>query len=140
MPTPGEIVKLVWPRKRDWLRLDTGVKEYSKVSPFYDPMIAKLIVHGDTRSQAIDRMIKVLGELQIYGVVTNQSYLIEILLQEEFQRGNISTSFIQTMQIEKGLRKKLESNLSAFFSLAPAIHNRDSNLDTEHPFKAGGQR
>lgn len=140
MPTPGEIVKLVWPRKRDWLRLDAGVKEYSKVSPFYDPMIAKLIVHGDTRSQAIDRMIKVLGELQIYGVVTNQSYLIEILLQEEFQRGNISTSFIQTMQIEKGLRKKLESNLSAFFSLAPAVHNRHSNLDTEHPFKAGGQR
>ncbi len=140
MPTPGEIVKLNWPRKRDWLRLDVGVKEYSKISPFYDPMIAKLIVHADTRYQAIDRMIKVLGELQIYGVITNQSYLIEILSQNEFQKGNINTSFIEYMEIEKGLRKKLESNLSAFLSIAPAIHNRDANLDTEHPFKVGGQR
>ena len=85
MPTPGEIVKLVWPLKRDWLRLDTGVKEYSKVSPFYDPMIAKLIVHGDTRSQAIDRMIKVLGELQIYGV----SYK-SILLDRKYSTRRIS--------------------------------------------------
>ena len=137
MPTPGEIVKLKWPLKRDWLRLDVGVKEFSKVSPFYDPMIAKLIVHADTRYQAIDRMIEVLGELQIYGVITNQSYLIEILSQNEFQKGNINTSFIENMEIEKGLRQKLESNLSAFLSIAPAIHNREANLDAEHPFKVG---
>ncbi len=140
MPTPGTIVKLKWPLERDWLRLDIGVKEYSKVSPFYDPMIAKLIVQADTRQQAIERMIGVLGELQIFGVITNQAFLIEILSQDKFQSGDIHTSFIEDMKLEQSLRSKLENTLEAFFSLAPALHARNAKLDHDHAFKVGGSQ
>ena len=138
MPNPGTIVKLKWPLERDWLRLDIGVKEYSKVSPFYDPMIAKLIVLADTRQQAIERMIGVLGELQIFGVITNQSFLIKILSQDKFQSGEIHTSFIEDMKLEQSLRSKLENTLEAFFSLAPALHARNASLADDHAFKVGG--
>ncbi len=135
MPTPGTILDLNWPKERDWLRLDIGVQKFSKVSPFYDPMIAKLIVLADNRMQAIERMLRVLGELEIVGVVTNQAFLIEVLSQAKFRSGDIHTSFIQDTEIVQSLRSKLENSLEIFLSLAPALHRRDAKLDNDHAFK-----
>lgn len=139
-PNPGRILKIEWPDQRDWLRIDSGVQSGNEVTPFYDPMIAKLIVWGINRPQAVERMLEALKELQILGIKTNQAYLIQILQNEQFRKGQIHTGSLDEMQIESELAHQLERKLEIFMSLAPALHRKDSELDRNHAFKVGGMQ
>ena len=91
LPSPGEITRLVWPSGPD-LRVDAGVENGSKVPPFYDPLLAKLIARGDTREAAIARAREALGALVIEGVKTNAALLARVLDDPAFRRGELSTS------------------------------------------------
>lgn len=64
------------------------------VSIYYDPMIAKIIVHTPDRRTSIRKMIQVLSELVCLGCKTNQSFLLEMLRHPKFQQGDFSTAFI----------------------------------------------
>ena len=75
-------------------RVDTGVEEDDAVSIHYDPMIAKLIVHGDSREDAVAAMQEALAETVLTGLVTNQEYLSNIFQQEEFIAGDVDTGFL----------------------------------------------
>jgi acetyl-CoA carboxylase biotin carboxylase subunit len=77
------------------VRVDTFVEEGSVIPPYYDSMIAKVIVHDDTRAAAIERARRVLGELDIRGVPTTRDVAIEILGSDEFRSGDYSTSFLE---------------------------------------------
>lgn len=76
-------------------RIDSGVVEGSNISPYYDSMISKAIVHGDTRKNAIESMKKVLGNMEIAGISTNMNLLEDILRNKDFVDGKISTWFIK---------------------------------------------
>jgi 3-methylcrotonyl-CoA carboxylase alpha subunit len=75
-------------------RIDTGVEQCGEVSPFYDPMIAKLIVHGDGRQQAIDRLAACCAGVEVWPVRTNAAFLARLLMRPEFRAGEVTTGFI----------------------------------------------
>lgn len=94
MPCVGTIENVHLPDGKD-IRVDTAIYNNYKISPFYDSMIAKLIVRDDTRELAIKKMKSALGELSIDGVKTNLDYLYEIITDEDFINGKIDTEFIE---------------------------------------------
>lgn len=92
-PCPGTIEDLHLPGGFG-VRIDTAVYRGYEIPPFYDSMIAKVIVHDTDRRSAINKMRSTLGELILEGVVTNLDFQYEILNDPDFQEGNISTDFI----------------------------------------------
>ena len=74
--------------------MDTGVREGDEVSVFYDPMIAKLIVWGDDRAEAARRMQSALASTTLLGVTTNREFLVRVLEDEAFARGDVHTGYL----------------------------------------------
>jgi len=77
------------------VRVDAGFTSGSTVSPFYDPMLAKVIGYGRTRDEACDRVARALDESLIHGVTTNRDLLIGILREEEFRAGKTDTAYLE---------------------------------------------
>ena len=77
-----------------WGRIETGVEEGDTISPFYDPMIAKLIAHGDDRTQAIGALAAILDEVEVWPVRTNAGFLFNALLHPAFEAAELDTGFI----------------------------------------------
>ena len=94
MPSPGPLKRFKLPDESHDIRIDCGFQEGDQVTFFYDPMIAKIICHAETRHQAIDRMLKALHEVEIEGVKTNTQFLISCLKHQDFVSGKVSTDFI----------------------------------------------
>jgi 3-methylcrotonyl-CoA carboxylase alpha subunit len=76
-------------------RIETGVEEGDAISPFYDPMIAKLVARGDDRAEAIAELAAILDEVEVWPVRTNAGFLFNALLQPEFGAADIDTGFIE---------------------------------------------
>ena len=76
-------------------RVETGVEEGDAISPFYDPMIAKLVARGDDRDEAIGELAAILDEVEVWPVRTNAGFLFNALLQPEFGGGKVDTGFIE---------------------------------------------
>jgi len=92
-PAPGLVTRMR-PPLGPGVRLDTHVEDGYLVPPFYDSLLGKLVVWDETRSQAIDRMLRALGELVLEGVPTTRELAIDILRSEEFASGRYSTGFL----------------------------------------------
>ncbi len=75
-------------------RIDTGVTQGAEVSPFYDPMIAKVIAHGASREQAIERLGDILKGSAVWPVKTNAAFLVRALAHPQFAAGNVDTGLI----------------------------------------------
>jgi len=101
------------------LRFDHAVEAGSEVSPHYDAMLGKLIVHAATRAEAIDQLTVALGELEVLGLPTNRAFLIECLQSEGFRAGAATIPFLaqQGGQLRESLQNK---ELSAAAALGPA--------------------
>ena len=76
------------------IRIDSGVEEGDEVTVNYDPLLAKLIAYGETRTAAIDRAIAALREFPILGIRTNVPFLIRLLNRDEFRSGALHTAFL----------------------------------------------
>ncbi len=94
-PSPGTITCIKEP-SGPGIRNDCGVYSGVEVPVYYDPIISKLIVHGETREYAIERMVKALKDYVILGVRTPVPFMIDVLESEAFQSGEIYTHFIRT--------------------------------------------
>jgi 3-methylcrotonyl-CoA carboxylase alpha subunit len=94
LPSVGRIVHLHWPDAAPGLRLDIGVDSGDEVSPFYDPMLGKVIAWGATRAEAVDRLRNALDDIEIIGVTTNRTLLTSVLADEEYRRGGVATNFL----------------------------------------------
>ncbi len=77
-----------------YARIETGVAQGDAISPFYDPMVAKIVTHADTREQAIWRMEDCLSEQLVFPVKTNAPFLLRALLSEEFAQARLDTGLI----------------------------------------------
>jgi len=77
------------------VRIDSGVREGDTITPFYDPMIAKLIVHGDTREEALARMNHALRQCEVVGPHTNVEFLQRIVTSEPFSTADLDTGLIE---------------------------------------------
>ena len=76
------------------IRIDTGVEEGDRISPYYDPMIAKLIATGATRDEAIDRLVDTLEQVEVWPVKTNAGFLARAAADPDFRAGAVDTAFI----------------------------------------------
>lgn len=94
MPSIGRLTHYREPPAVEGVRVDSGVAEGDEISMYYDPMICKLITHGEDRAQAIARMRDALDQYLIRGVDTNISFLASVLNQPDFNTGNMTTDFI----------------------------------------------
>ena len=95
LPSPGTIHYLNHPATTDHLRVDTGIRAGDTITPYYDPMVCKLIVHGDNRKQALDRIARALGGYRIVGVNNNIAFLANLVKQPDFQQGSLDTGFVE---------------------------------------------
>lgn len=93
-PCPGKIEGLNLPGGNG-VRIDTAIYEGYKIPSYYDSMIAKLIVYGTSRNEAIAKLKRALEEFVIEGVTTNIDFIFEIIKNPDFIRGNYDTSFIE---------------------------------------------
>lgn len=95
LPTSGSILQ--WdPPVSDGIRVDAGIRSGTDVSPYYDPMLAKVIAHGADREQARSRLEDALKNLVLFGVKSNREFLIDCLANAQFLSGNYSTAFIES--------------------------------------------
>lgn len=94
MPATGKLSYLRQPEANRHVRIDTGVVENDEVSPFYDPMIAKLIVWDENRDRAINRMLRALDDYRIAGVTTNLGFLTRLTAHPAFKAAQLDTNFI----------------------------------------------
>ncbi|KRS17364.1 acetyl/propionyl/methylcrotonyl-CoA carboxylase subunit alpha [Roseovarius indicus] len=92
LPATGRLAHLEFP---EGARADSGVRAGDEISPFYDPMIAKLITHGATRAGALRRMSAALGDCQVAGTVTNLAFLGALTHHKGFAAGDVDTGLIE---------------------------------------------
>lgn len=92
-PSPGTITELEFPTA-EYIRIESGVTSGSAVTPYYDPMIAKLIVKGGTRGEAIARMNEALSHCRIAGIKTNLTMLQKVIEHPAFSAGDTTTDFV----------------------------------------------
>jgi acetyl-CoA carboxylase biotin carboxylase subunit len=93
-PAPGRITGFR-PPLGPGVRLDTFVEAGTTVPPYYDSLLAKLVVWDDDRAAAISRSLRALGELSVTGIPTTRELAIQILRSEQFASGRYSTSFLE---------------------------------------------
>lgn len=98
MPSPGRLTRFDVPERLPGVRIDTGFRAGDEVSFHYDPMIAKVICHGETRAAAIDRCVAVLGSVRIEGPATNLAFLQSTVQHPAFRDGNVFTGFIDAFR------------------------------------------
>jgi acetyl/propionyl-CoA carboxylase alpha subunit len=94
LPSTGKLLQFIEPRGPG-IRVDSGFKTGSDVNHFYDPLLAKLIIHAETRDVAIQRMQTALREFIVHGVVTNIDFMQAVLKHEEFAQGKVSTRWVE---------------------------------------------
>ena len=95
LPSTGTLVHLKLPEENAHVRVDTGVRQADTVTPFYDPMIAKVIVHDRDRTSALRRMAALMGETEVVGVTTNSALLKALCSHPAFVGGEVDTGFIE---------------------------------------------
>jgi len=96
MPSPGTITDMYLPGGKG-VRIDAAIYSGYTVPPYYDSMLAKLIVHAKNRDEAIKKLRSALGEVIIEGIHTNVDYLYEIINHPDFINGNIDVDFIEKL-------------------------------------------
>ena len=96
MPMTGTIKYLYLPVGNLGMRIDTAIYSGCQITPFYDSMIAKVIALGHDRKEAIEKIKRLLNEMVIIGVTTNQSFHLEILNNPIFLKGTATTTFLES--------------------------------------------
>jgi 3-methylcrotonyl-CoA carboxylase alpha subunit len=95
LPSTGTLVHLKLPEEGLHVRVDTGVRQGDTVTPYYDPMIAKVIVHDRDRISALRRMAALMGGTEVVGVTTNANLLKALCAHPAFVGGEVDTGFIE---------------------------------------------
>ncbi|QLQ79481.1 hypothetical protein HG537_0C01280 [Torulaspora globosa] len=92
-PSPGQLTEVTFPK---WARVDTWVSKGTIVSSEYDPTLAKIIVHGRDRNEAILKLNKALNETSVYGCITNLDYLRSIASSDMFKQAKVATKVLDS--------------------------------------------
>jgi 3-methylcrotonyl-CoA carboxylase alpha subunit len=98
LPSTGRLIHLVPPAQSDHVRVDTGVEQGDEITPHYDPMIAKLIVWGADRRQALARMRQALAQYRVVGVQNNVEFLSRLVAVPAFAEADLDTGLIEREQ------------------------------------------
>jgi propionyl-CoA carboxylase alpha chain len=136
LPSIGRLVKYAPPLEGDGVRVDTGVYEGGEIPLYYDSMIAKLIVHGNSRAEAIARMRQALNAFAIRGIHSNIPFQAALLAHPKFVAGDFNTGFIAE-QYPKGFSAAAVAHGDPpFLRALAAVANR---VHTQRAMRLSGQ-
>ncbi|WP_169569882.1 acetyl-CoA carboxylase biotin carboxylase subunit [Sneathiella limimaris] len=126
LPCAGDIA--LWqPATSPGLRIDSGITNGQAISPFYDPMLAKVIAYGSNREEAIAKLIQGLEETVLFGFATNTSFLLDILRRDKFRQGEATTAFIAEEFTEDDLKAPVPS-ISELAASAVLTYEQERNM------------
>jgi 3-methylcrotonyl-CoA carboxylase alpha subunit len=122
LPAIGTLHHLRFPDRAEGgtVRIETGVREGDAISPYYDPMIAKLVVHGDDRETALGALADALDHVRIAGSITNTAFLAALARDPDFASGNVDTGLIGRKQEELTRTRPAGASVKALAALAVA--------------------
>ena len=109
-PSSGKIDDVIF---SDNARVETWIRKNIEVSPLYDPMLAKLIVHSSTREEAVEKMLDVLSTSKVYGVTTNLQYLKNLILTDNYKAGRLFTKMLEGFSPEENALEVLDGGLQS---------------------------
>ena len=118
LPATGTIIHLAFPEAGARVRIDTGVAPGAEITPWYDPMIAKLVVHGSTRASALGRLRQALAEVEIAGVSTNVAFLRRVAASRAFAAAELDTGLVERNRKELLQETAIRSELLAAAAFA----------------------
>lgn len=107
-PSAGKINKAIFSKDS---RNETWIRDEIVISSFYDPMMAKVIVHGDSREEAINKLKKALDETRVYGITTNIEYVSALLDEMEYKKGNIYTALLKDFKPRESAIEVIDGGL-----------------------------
>ena len=119
--------------ERGAVRIDDGVRQGDAISPFYDSMVAKLIVHGKTRQEALARLDAALAQTHIVGLNTNVQFLRYVLQSESFAKANLDTALIPREEAVLFNQERIGLPMAVACSVAQTLLD-DKSLETADPF------
>ena len=141
MPQTGTVRLWHYPT-RAGLRVDHGIHPGQEVSPFYDPMLAKIIAFGESRPEAIRRLASAVQDTQLLGINNNKLFLQNVLRNEVFERGDATTAFIEQFFIsDVSMDQKAPSSATLAHAALLLLHHgvdikRDRTSDWHNPAAA----
>jgi acetyl-CoA carboxylase biotin carboxylase subunit len=115
-PNLGIIEKVSFPKGKN-IRVDTGITDYSVITPYFDSMVAKLIVHAETREKAISAANSALKKIWIRGIKTTIPFCLAVMNHKKFKKGDFNTSFIEK-EMEKLYYNEEEDEMLAAYVAA----------------------
>lgn len=121
IPSTGKIVSYRQP-SGPGVRVDSGIRDGSEVTPYYDSLVAKLITYGSDRSEAIKRMRQALAEYRIAGVLTNLGFHETVMAMSAFVDGDLSTAFIDDNFPNGITNAEPDEELTKAAAVAAALH------------------
>jgi 3-methylcrotonyl-CoA carboxylase alpha subunit len=124
LPSTGRLSRLVLPEGLPGIRVDTGVRAGDEVTPFYDPMIAKIVAHGPDRSRALDLLARALEATEVEGPSTNLAFLQRIVRAEPYRRLAIDTGWLDREGALLASAEDLPSALDAALAALAVIADR----------------
>src|SRR3546814_16672088 len=98
MPSPGPLDVFARPEGMEHVRIDSGYRQGDVVTPYSDPMVAKLIAWGEDRDTARGRAVTALRALRVAGIRTNRAFLLASVQDETFAAGEVNTGFIDDLR------------------------------------------
>lgn len=138
LPATGSIYFLQTPEEDKHLRLDTGVAVGDVITPYYDPMLGKLIAWGETRADALRYLQQGLAAYQFVGLTTNRNFLQHIVKQADFLKGTLSTRFINDhlhdLLIKKSVSAFVMIALTMYILLMQKKDVKATALETSDPY------
>jgi acetyl-CoA/propionyl-CoA carboxylase biotin carboxyl carrier protein len=132
-PQAGTVTHVLWPSS---LRVETSLTEGQEVGSFYDPMLAKLVAHAETREAARQKLVDAVDNSAIFGVTTNLGFVRRLLASEEFARAEITTSWLDEHTAELGAADWRAPLAAGALYLASQARSRSSR----DPFGTDGWR
>ena len=124
LPATGEILAFSPPKEPD-VRWDSGVEKGSFVGVEFDPMLAKVISHGSSRTEAILNLARALEKLHLAGITTNRNFLVSTLRHNKFLKGETTTDFIDSNSPEPNLQLTEEDIKKAAITVALWLQNKN---------------
>ncbi|MBN1143263.1 MAG: ATP-grasp domain-containing protein [Bacteroidales bacterium] len=135
-PNLGIIEKVSFPKGKN-IRIDTGITNYSVITPYFDSMVAKLIVHAETRDKAISTAILALKKVWIRGIKTTIPFCLAVLNNKKFRKGDFNTSFIEKDMEKLFYHDEEDEMLAAYVAAFDFAAELETNRTARPDFERG---
>ena len=135
-PNLGIIEKVSFPKGKN-IRVDTGITDYSVITPYFDSMVAKLIVHAETREKAISIASAALKKIWIRGIKTTVPFCLAVMNHKKFRKGDFNTSFIEKDMEKLYYNEEEDEMLAAYVAAFDFAAELETTRTTRPDFERG---